>query len=207
MVNVVTICVTAEGDTEEHVFFLYDNLRKTCSFPFTFTCISDVKIQSEEIKHIPLKRMYNNWNKLQLFSNDLFHGRVLFISLHCIVLKDLTFLLEKQTKDQFACLEDPDWPGKLNTSLCLWDTTVLNLKPITNLTYLKQFKRGYWFDRILLRKLNRMRIKCLYLTELLENGLYFEQQNFIEKKLNVLFFGRQRYHCIFDDLKESLYGC
>jgi hypothetical protein len=94
-----------------------------------FVCLSNTDVPCEKI---PLEYNWPGyWSKLEIFRPGLFEGRVMFLDLDVLVLKDLTPVLEfdsafamSATTGQPKMKEGKRMLSQLSSSLMVWDAGV-----------------------------------------------------------------------------------
>lgn len=117
----------ADRSTEygaEHVFALQDMVARTLP-DARFTCFADSHIAGVNVRFIPpeVRELGQRYPKLWLWSGDVDLGRMLYLDLDCVLVGDLSPLVERT--EPVVVWEDPSSkPGRVryNTSMILMDS-------------------------------------------------------------------------------------
>lgn len=121
MEPLTVVCVYSRGSgfTDEYVTRLRDAVRKHCSVPHRFVCITNHDLPGiETIKRATAWRDW--WIKIELFRLGLFNGPVVYFDLDTLILSDISDILSCL----FAFATCSNWKGNgthIASCIMAWD--------------------------------------------------------------------------------------
>jgi len=100
---------------------LYRAVKKNYNKNFNFVCLTNDIDSCNEYNIKPLSFCsWGWWNKLELFSPDLFDGPTLFLDLDVVICKNFTQVIEKLPNDLLLMCVEP-YKNLLNSSVMYWN--------------------------------------------------------------------------------------
>lgn len=143
--NLTVACVYWKGEfrKREKVYSpkwverLQAMVKKNLSIPHRFVCLSNVDVPCERI---PLSHSHTWpgwWSKIELFTPGLFKGRVLYLDLDLVVMKDLAPFVEY--KSPFALIPSFGKPNKERGSIHKYNSSVMVFDPGATYRFFSKF--------------------------------------------------------------------
>lgn len=120
------VCVLRTGGPvydHRYVNNLYRNIKTNIKVPFTLTCLTDSAVGIDPAVRIaPLKYKWSGWwSKIEIFAPNLFpDGRVWYMDLDTIIIRDLTTTVTTNLGTTFAALSDFYAPERLASGVMTW---------------------------------------------------------------------------------------
>lgn len=98
--SVTFVCVLKEGGDffADDVVRLFNSVKRHCSIPYEFVCLSDSKLIPKRIKSIPLIHNWSGWwSKIELFRPELFNTEyVCYLDLDTVITGPLDSLIQSR---------------------------------------------------------------------------------------------------------------
>jgi hypothetical protein len=142
MTKITIVCVKEGAKYDfRYVNALFNMLKKTLSCDFNFVCFTENPLGISrfiEVRPLPMPISKGWWNKCLLFKPKLLTGRVLYLDLDMIIVRDLVKYFEGH--DQLTLLANKyflngNFVTRLNTSMMYWNADDLCFRIISD-TYL-----------------------------------------------------------------------
>jgi alpha-N-acetylglucosamine transferase len=102
----------------EHVLWLKRQVEKHVTVPYRFVCLSDLKFEGVEI--IPLNYTWAGWwAKIELFRPGLFDGRVFYLDLDTVIVRNIDDMVDARYK-HFTALRNLSGHKSIGSGVMAW---------------------------------------------------------------------------------------
>jgi hypothetical protein len=109
------VCVLKSGGdyVADYVYRLFDGIQRNFSGDFYFHCLTDVSLNHDCIKGIPLEHNWKGWwSKIELFRPELFKGFNVYFDLDTVILNNIGEFVENVKDLEFGGLRGFNQAGR-----------------------------------------------------------------------------------------------